>query len=403
MGGKTGHRGHGEGTLYENKKRGRWVAQVTLPDGRRKARSGKTRQEAQKLLRQMQREIEAGLHGSRDGEQTLREFARAWLDNRTLRLTTRVSYESIYRLHVAPRGKDGIGDLKLTRVTPKALHDFYAHKRAGGLSSTSVHHIHAFIHVVLNSARKLGILPSNPADLAEAPPIRTKPMQPLSREQLPAFLAALGGTRDEALHSLALGTGLREAEILGLRWSDVDSQRHELRVRQGMKRLLRAFHITEPKSRTSVRTLPIPDYAWERLQQWRSRQAAEQALIGTGGDAWDNPHGIIFTTNTGRPRHPSTVRATLRKALARAGLPVAIRFHDLRHTFATLMLEDGVHIKVVSELLGHASVNVTLMIYAHVTPRMRDRALISQNAIFAGAVGDSPAVSQTPTDYSEFF
>jgi integrase len=169
-----------------------------------------------------------------------------------------------------------------------------------------------------------------------------------------------------------------------------------------MKRLYRAFHVMEPKSRTSVRTIPIPDYAWARLQAWRARQAGERALLG---DAWLDQQGLLFCTAAGLPRHPSGVRTSLRKALALAGLPVSIRFHDLRHTYATLMLEDGVHIKVVSELLGHASVNVTLMVYSHVTPRMRDRAVVAANSIFTifrpgsatetGEQLQSPAAAQT--------
>lgn len=181
------------------------------------------------------------------------------------------------------------------------------------------------------------------------------------------------GDRYEALYFLAVATGIREAELLGLRWQDVQLRLLTVRVAQTLHRLRGQFVMEEPKSPMSRRTLPLPTAAAEILVAWRAVQQGDRGLMG---DAWGEQWGLVFTTPSGNPIHYSQALAHFRVLLERARLPLKTRLHDLRHTFAMLLLERGVHIKAVSELLGHSSVNITLAIYGHVTLKMQATAVV---------------------------
>jgi integrase len=225
---------------------------------------------------------------------------------------------------------------------------------------------------VLDHAVRLGILSKNPSDYVDAPGIQSEEIHPLTEGQVKRLLVALQGDRYEALYVLAIATGMREAELLGPRWQDVQFRMNSVRVLHTLHRFRGRFVLEEPKSRTSRRTLPLPVAAAQLLIEWSEKQKEEKELMGA---AWGDKWGLVFTTPSGNPLHYSQVLAHFRLILEQAGLPIATRFHDLRHTFATLLLERGVHIKAVSELLGHSSVNITLAIYGHVTQRMQDTAI----------------------------
>jgi integrase len=364
-------RSNGEGSVYQRKD-GRWHAQLRLPNGKRKDIYGDTQKEVVQALSRLRKEVDAGLHATLDAEQTLRQFGQDWIAGRKhkLRSKTLLGYESMVKNHL-----DSIGDITLSKLTAHTLQKHYTAKLQT-FSATTVQHLHAFLHVMLDHAVRLELIPKNPTDYVESPGLHTKEIHPLTEQQVKQLLVALQGDRYEALYFLAVATGMREAELLGLCWQDVQLRSLSVRVVHTLHRLRGGFVLEEPKSRMSRRLLPLPPAAAEILVKWSEIQQVDKELMG---GAWGERWGLVFTTPAGQPIHYSQALSHFRLLLQKAGLPLSTRLHDLRHTFATLLLERGVHIKAVSELLGHSSVNITLAIYGHVTAKMQDTALAELN------------------------
>ncbi len=258
----------------------------------------------------------------------------------------------------------------------------YAAKLGSGLSSTSVHHIHAVIHVALQRAMDDGVLGRNVAALvgrSNRPKVRRVEMKTIATGDQPRrFLEAAKGERLEALLVLALTTGMRRGELLALRWKDVDLDRAVLAVTGSLQGESRStLNIATPKSGKS-RSVALGMVAVTALRDHRHRQAQEQLLVGS---EWRDL-GLVFSTEFGDFLSPTTLRLALRRVLTRAGLPT-IRFHDLRHTAATLMLSRGVHPKMASEMLGHSTIAITLDLYSHVTANMQRQAADAIDAALA--------------------
>jgi integrase len=193
----------------------------------------------------------------------------------------------------------------------------------------------------------------------------------LDEEQVRLFLAeAKRSSRFYPLYLTAILTGLRRSELMGLRWSDVDLARATLSIRQVFLRVGRQQVFGQPKSATSRRTIALPPVVVDELRKLRAEQEERRRLLG---DLYHD-HGLVFCQPNGKPLHAADiVRGDFRRVLARAGLP-RIRFHDLRHSHATLLLSQGVHPKVVQERLGHATPGFTLAVYSHVLPGLQERA-----------------------------
>lgn len=197
-----------------------------------------------------------------------------------------------------------------------------------------------------------------------------KEIQALSPEQARAFLKTASGGRLEALYLLAIHTGLRQSELLGLKWEDVDLEAKRLSVRRILSAAKNGPTFTTPKNNKS-RCVRLTLGATEALQAHRQRQVEEREKLGK---PWRD-HGLVFCSQVGTPLNRNNIHTRSFKPLvARAGLPPTLRFHDLRHTFATLMLKGGEHPKVVQEMMGHATINITLDTYSHVLPDMQDKA-----------------------------
>lgn len=359
-------RGNNEGSIVKRSD-GRWMARLTLPDGTRKTFYAKTRQEVARLLAAAIRDRDSGLPIVGD-RQTVEQFLDSWLEasKHSVRPRTWKRSKEYVRLHLAPT----LGKVALSKLTPQRVQALYAQKMAEGLSTTTVHHLHTVLHRALESALRLGLVQRNVSDLVDPPRVRHHEMATLSPEHARKLLDAAKGERLEALYILALSTGMRQGELLALKWRDVDLFGAALHVRATLQHTPDGYTFAEPKTARSRRRIALPLVAVEALRQHGRRQLEESQKLG---EAWSDLD-LVFPNTIGRPLDGiNLLKYWFHPLLERAELP-RIRFHDLRHTAATLLLRRGVNPKIVSEMLGHSSVSITLDIYSHVTPDMQQQA-----------------------------
>ncbi len=357
-------RGHGEGSIRQRGPR-LWEARVIVGyrDGRSVRRSlyGTTRREvAEKLT--------ADLAGLQRGEGLLNErrtvgaFLDEWMAGLDLRVrpSTALRYRDLLGRHAIP----AIGSVRLSQLTPQRVDALLAERQQAGLSARSVWHLRAVLRAALADALRTGQVTRNAAGLAR-PPRKAEPyrVEPMSPDQAGAILDAVAGTELEAPVSVALWTGLRQGELLGLRWSDIDLDRGRLTVTATLQRRGGEWFVEGTKTDRSRRTIHLPEPGVAALAALRQRQR-EQRL--RAGPAWETRHGdLVFTDAIGQPLNGSTLTHKFRTALDRAGLR-SVRFHDLRHAAATLMLASGTDLKVVTEVLGHSTIATTANVYAGV-------------------------------------
>jgi integrase len=377
-------RGRGEGSIYRRNSDGLWIGAVTLEDsGKKRYVSGETRQEVQRKLGALQREIEQGIAPG-DGRQTLAHYLANWLE--TIKPTIGdgawLRHEEFGRIHIIPR----IGRVKLAKVTPQMVQGLYAALLSeAGLSSTTVNHLHGSLHKALDAAVRLRLIGSNPTDFVDVPRMAPQEIHPLTSEQARTLLEAASweryGERLEALFVMALATGMRQGELLALHWRDVDLARRSLSVRWNLRYRTGVFTFKEPKTKRSRRRIALAPQTVDRLRAHRARQVQERLLAG---EVWED-NDLVFASAIGTPLSPNGMpRSAFMRVMGRAGLPASVRFHDLRHTCATLALSSNVNPKVVSEMLGHSTVAVTLDIYSHVMPDMQEDAASIIGALLYG-------------------
>jgi integrase len=219
------------------------------------------------------------------------------------------------------------------------------------------------------------------ADRVDIPKKRRYDYQTLSAEQVQKLLAETASHRLAALFVLAVSTGMRPGELLGLRWSDIDFTTGEMAVQHNLQYVDGVNHLDETKTATGHRSIKLTVRAYNALIEHQHRQEEEQAILA---DQWDLSWGLVFCTLKGKPLHRQYLESSVYKpALRRAGLP-DIRLYDLRHTAATLLMEAGVHPKVVAEILGHSSITLTLGTYSHVLPHMHAEAIAKLGEILGG-------------------
>jgi len=247
---------------------------------------------------------------------------------------------------------------------------------AAGFSGKSVAYMQQVLRTALSLAVRWDMVSRNVARMVDRPRIERKPISPLTPDQARTFLAAIRGHRLEALFSVALALGLRQGEALGLRWEDIDLVAGTLRVRYQLQRIGGKLTLVPPKTERSRRTLVMPTTIVERLREHEKRQVAEKLWAGS---KWDDT-GLIFSTRVGGPTPARHVIAEFHKALENAGLR-RIRFHDLRHSCATLLLVQGVSPRVVMEVLGHSEIALTMNAYSHVVPELQRDAAARMQAI----------------------
>jgi integrase len=230
----------------------------------------------------------------------------------------------------------------------------------------------------------------NAAALTEAPRVEEHEIEPLTVAQAHQLLDAVRGDPLEALYRIALSLGLRRGEILGLRRVDLDMQRRELRVSCTLRRISGKLVRTTPKTRASIRTLPVPDTLYQSLVEHLRRQ--DEQFPGAE---------YVFTSSAGTPIDPRNLLRFFKAALERAKLPQSIRFHDLRHSCVTFLIAQGEHPRVVMDILGHAQMSTTMDIYGHVMPSTQRAAATKLDGLLTPAPERPPDASSSADDASE--
>lgn len=371
-----GKRGNGEGSIYRRKD-GRWVGQYlvyTAKGPKYRYIYGKRREDVRdKLAKALSNRADGLVFDA--GALTVGEYLKRWLSDTvrgTVRMSTFERHEQIIRAHLTP----ALGQVKLKSLTPTHVRSLHREKLDSGLAPATVRKIHSTLHKALSQAVSDGLIPRNAADV-KAPRPAPEEMRPLSEAEARAFLGVARGDRFEPLYVLAITTGLRRGELLGLRWDDADLERGTLRVGRALVREGGRHTLGETKTKRGRRRVNLTPRTVAALKAHRKRQLEERVkLAGLYED-----QGLVFSTGTGTPINPENlVKRSFKPLLKKAGLP-EIRFHDLRHTCATLLLGRGVHPKMVQELLGHATIALTLDTYSHCLPSMGDQA--------SGAMGDA--------------
>jgi integrase len=374
-----GRRGNGEGTITRRKD-GRWEAKYTAHTAegpKRRALYGKTRKEAaDKLARALA--DRAGGYTFDTENITVGEYLDRWLndsDRSSVRTSTYERHEQIVRLHIKP----ALGRVKLLKLSPAHVQGLYRDKLDSDLSPATVQKIHAVLHKALAQALKWTMIPRNATDAVKAPRPTPEEMHPLSPEEARKLMEAAHGDKLEALYILAVHTGMRQGELLALKWEDVDLNRGVIHVRRTLVRNGGRIALGEPKTKNSRRPVDLTGAAVEALKTHLEQQLEDIQRLG---DLYLDD-GLVFTSGVGTLINPSNLRRrSFKPLLHRAGLP-QIRFHDLRHTCATLLLSRNTNPRLVQALLGHATVAITLDTYSHIIPGMGNLTARTMEDIFS--------------------
>ena len=373
---KSKLRGHGEGSVYRRKD-GRWTASMTLEDHSRKYFYGETRKEAYEKLQK-------ALHEQKQGtllvgpQQTMKDYLEYWLEEvhkSKLRIGTYRSYRGVLNCHLIP----GLGHIRLQKLTPQHVQSLYSKKHTEeGLSPGRIRVIHIVLHKALNHAVRVNLVARNVCDQVELPREERHEGLALTPEQAQQLLQKVREHRLDALLTLAVTTGMRIGEILSLRWQDVDLKAGLLQVRRTVGYYgKRGFVVGEPKTESSRRTIVLPDFLVEKLKLHRTSQLEMRLQAGS---AWvDND--LVFCNKRGGFFPPPTIAYQFNKVLKDVGFS-HMRFHDLRHSAATLLLSMGVSLKVVQEILGHSTISTTADIYSHTFLSMQKEAMNKMDDLF---------------------
>src|SRR5215212_2374043 len=377
-----GKNGNGEGSIYEHKRNGKKVGYrgsytvytATVP--RRRYVSGKTREETRQKLTKAMADRDGGFVFDASS-MTVGEYLERWLQD-SVRGTVRQSTYEVHRHMIKPHIVPALGRLKLKDLGPVHVRSYYREKLDSGLSAATVRKMHSVLRKALKQAVLDGLVPRNVCEAVTPPKVERKEIIPLDRDQAKSLLVAAreAGDRLEALYVLAVHTGMREGELLGLKWEDVDLERGVLRLRHALVREGGKTALGDLKTAKSRRSVRLTSAAADTLRSHLERQLEEIERM----DSLYQPGGLVFATMTGTLINPSNLRnRSFKPLLKQANLP-DICFHDLRHTCATLLLAQGTHPKLVQELLGHATIAMTLDTYSHFLPSMGDQTVRAMEA-----------------------
>ena len=379
-------RANGEGNIRKRKD-GRWEGRYMVGRDSETGKAiiknvlGKTQAEVKERLKKAIEE-NVGIDYGRAKTYTVGNWLEVWYENYAkikMRPSTYLTYHGYIENHIKPQ----LGKIPLNDLTTLHLQQFYkkllaegrverieAQKQPRGLSAKTVRNIHQMICSAYNLAMEQRLVTKNPTQGCALPKVEHKEMKTLTADQLSAFFQEARDSGVYELYYLDLATGLRRGELLGLKWTDVDLDRGVLKIQRAISRQNGKVVEAPLKTKNAYRTLPLSADAIDVLMQQRRK---------TGNSEW------VFPSPAGGPMSPDSVLHMLQRVLKRAGLP-RIRFHDLRHTFATMALQNGVDVKTVSSMLGHYSAGFTLDTYAHVTTDAQLKAAQTMGNILSRAV-----------------
>src|SRR3990172_623397 len=369
-----------------------WYITVDLPRDpltgkrRRAFMTARTKREAEREEARLKHRTATGID-LEPGRLTLAEYLNRWLDTMQPNLTpnTHKRYASVLANQVIPR----LGATQLTKLRPIHIQQLHTDLRtkgrmdgAGGLAQKTILQIHRILSEAMKHAVGLQLISQNPCQLVRAPQVRPKELATLSRDEARSLVAAAEAADSIYADSiiLALHTGMRMGELRGLKWEDINLEEGRLVVRRALQHVHAiGFVLQQPKTPNSRRTIPLGATPVEALRRQRKRQVEDRLLLGPD---YRDP-ALVFASVVGTPIFPGNLRRAFENLIKAAGCP-RIRFHDLRHTHASLLLARGVHPKVVSERLGHASIVITLDTYSHLMPTMQEEAVKEFDAWLAG-------------------
>jgi integrase len=323
----------------------------------------RTKREGQEWIRKMLDEIDNGLLFD-STLITLSKFMKEWLVSiePAVRFNTFKQYKQVTEQHILPL----LGKKRLRDVKPENIQRLYNQKIRNGSSPRTVQLIHSVFHRALVHAVKLGLIPRNRDDATTPPRPKRKERQFFDENKVQQLLITAKATHDRfmALYHLAIATGMRQGELLGIKWSDVDWEAGALQVqRQLSKKKGGGFTFTSPKTKSGTRRIDLGSATLAVLKEYQQTQFKEMMAAG---EHWQE-HDLIFPSTIGTPLDRENLRRRYKRLLKKAGLP-EIRFHDLRHTAATLMLNNNIPVIVVSRRLGHSQPSITLDVYGHLIP-----------------------------------
>jgi integrase len=361
-----GKRPAGEGSIYYKEEKELWVAQVTLPTGKRKTKYGKTQKEVKAWLQTQREAVSKGVYVEND-QVTLSAFLDQYMVSaaNNLRPKTVDSYNYLIKNHIVPN----LGKIRLSQLRPDHLQAFYNQKINEGLSKRTVQYMHAVLHKALEQAMRFGLVIRNVSDLVDPPaPKKTTPVI-FTVEQTKKFLELVRGHRWEMIYLIAIGGGLREGEILALSPTDISIERKVVYVTKALQYLpKRGLVLTEPKTESGKRMIPLPAFVLVPLEIYL--------------DSLKDNQKFLFETGNSTPISPRNLLRHYHSVLKQMGLPI-MPFHNLRHLSASLALLAGVNPKTVQSRLGHSTISLTLNTYSHLLPGVEEEAAEKMNKILS--------------------
>lgn len=396
-------RAAGEGTIRWDEKRKRWEARLSLgfgADGQRvrKAVYGKTQAAVRQKLDVLKAQVSSGLPVATE-RITVKTFLEQWLADaesagKWAPLTLR-RHRDLVRVHLVP----ALGRHRLEKLEPDHVQRLMAAKLDAGLSPRTVKYIRGLLRQALEQALRWGKVTRNVAALTETPKKVDHEFTAWTADEAKRFLAAVAGDRLQPLYAVGVACGLRQGELLGLKWSDVDLRAGTLTIKNTLQRIDGAYQLRPPKTEKSRRTIVLPAVARRALRQHRSAQLEERLRAG---DRWDQDWDLVFSTATGAPIHGPWLTKLFQRTLhahrlcqcdeeaarsrGREGRcqPTQMRFHDLRHSCASLLWAQGVDLKGIQETLGHSSIETTSNIYTHMQDEGRQEVASRMDAALGG-------------------
>ena len=380
-------RRHGEGAIYQRSSDARWIGAIDLgrTNGKRSHRfvTGKSAREVAERMKVLLREQQLG-RVSAGGRVKAGRYLNDWLSD----VAPSLAPKTLKRYRSLVDHWSDLADVPLEAITRSQVQRILNAKE-GSLKPQTVHHMRAVLRTALNAAIKDGILPPghNVAAAARSPklPSAGEGIEPLTTQQASVLLTAIKGDPLDALITVAISVGVRRAEALGLRWSDIDLEIGTMTVDHSLQRLDGKWKICPTKSRKARRTINLPARSVEALRAHRTAQLEERIRRGQlwMGDKLGECSDLIFTNEFGLPLDETYVTKHFQRLVKAAGLP-HMRFHDLRHSCATLLLVQQVPMKYVQELLGHSTIKMTSDLYSHVVPEIRRETAAAMDRALGG-------------------